>query len=296
MIERLNYPEDLKVLVNEALHEYFPQTNQRLDTVREAMSYALFSPGKRFRPVLTLLAAEAVGADPRIALPVACAIEFIHTYSLIHDDLPAIDNDELRRGRQTCHIKFGEDVAILAGDAFFAEAFVLVLTEQQKMTDPIRLLEALEELAVATGINGMVGGQVVDIMSTGRQVDRTTLEYIHNHKTGSLIIAAARCGAILGGGSREQIEAISLYAERLGLTFQIIDDILDVVGSTDGVGKTVGHDADTRKTTFPGQLGVDRAKDEAQVITTEAIEALSGAQFHTDRLVDMANFVLRRTS
>ncbi|MDP1808529.1 MAG: polyprenyl synthetase family protein [Actinomycetota bacterium] len=292
----LSYPEDLKLLVNEALRQYFPRSDRHLSVVSEAMSYSLFSPGKRFRPVLTLLAAEALGADPKIALPVACAIEFIHTYSLIHDDLPAIDNDDLRRGRATCHIKFGEDVAILAGDALFAEAFVLVLTEQQKYADAGRLLETLRELAAATGINGMVGGQAVDIMATGADVDRDTLEYIHNHKTGSLITAAARCGAILGGGSAAEIEAISEYAKHLGLTFQIIDDILDVVGSTDGVGKHVGRDADNRKTTFPGQLGVDKAQDEAQATAAMAIEALSGAGFKTDRLVDMANFVLRRTS
>ena len=292
----LSYPDDLKLLVNEALRAYFPHSDEPLNTVSEAMAYSLFSPGKRFRPVLTLLAAEALGADPKIALPVACAIEFIHTYSLIHDDLPAIDNDDLRRGRATCHVKFGEDVAILAGDALFAEAFVLVLTEQSKCTDPGPLLEALKELAVATGINGMVGGQVADIMATGLSVDRVTLEYIHNHKTGSLITAAARCGAILGGGSFAQIEAISEYAGHLGLTFQIIDDILDVVGSTDGVGKHVGRDADNRKTTFPGQLGVNRAQEEAQATAARAIEALSGARFRTDRLVDMANFVLRRTS
>lgn len=292
----LSYPDNLKLLVNEALRQYFPATDPRLSVVSEAMSYSLFSPGKRFRPVLTLLTAEALGADPGIALPVACAIEFIHTYSLIHDDLPAIDNDYLRRGQDTCHVKFGEDVAILAGDALFAEAFVLVLTEQQKLTDGGRLLETLRELAVATGINGMVGGQVVDIMATGADVDRDTLEYIHNHKTGSLITAAARCGAILGGGSATEIDAISRYAGYLGLTFQIIDDILDVVGSTDGVGKHVGRDADNLKTTFPGLLGVNKAQDEAKATAAMAIEALSGARFQTDGLVDMANFVLRRTS
>ncbi len=293
---RPTYPEELKLLVNDGLRKYFPHSDERLKVVGEAMRYSLFSPGKRFRPVLTLLAAEAVGADPACALPVACAIEFIHAYSLIHDDLPAIDNDRLRRGRATCHVKFGEDVAILAGDALFAEAFVLVLTEQARETEPRRLIEVLRELAAATGINGMVGGQVVDIIATGREVDRPTLEYIHNHKTGSLIRAAARCGAILGGGNTGQIDAVTEYAQYLGLTFQIIDDILDVVGSADDVGKNVGRDADNRKTTFPGHLGVHKAKEEARATAARAIEALSGADMRADRLIDMANFVLRRTS
>ena len=271
--------------MNEALRLQLPRTDDRLEVIREAMAYSLFSPGKRLRPVLTLLSAEAVGADPRIALPVACAIEFIHTYSLIHDDLPAIDNDELRRGRPTCHVKFGEDVAILAGDALFAEAFVLILKEQPKYTGNDRLIEVLRELAVSTGINGMVGGQVVDITATAQKIDLPTLEYIHNQKTGSLITAAARCGAVLGGGSRPQVEAITVYARHLGLTFQIIDDILDV-----------GLDADRKKTTFPGKLGVNKARDKALKTAARSVEALQGVDLFTDRLIEMAEFVLNRTS
>lgn len=260
------------------------------------MAYSLFSPGKRFRPVLTLLAAEAVRADPKNALSVACAIEFIHTYSLIHDDLPAIDNDDLRRGRPTCHVKFGEDMAILAGDALFAEAFVLILDARTPGISSERLLDVLTELATAVGINGMVGGQVIDITASGRAIDRSTLEFIHNRKTGSLITAAARCGAILGGGDEAQVEAITGYAGHLGLTFQIIDDILDVVGSADDTGKNVGRDIVNRKNTFAGKLGVNRARQEAEATAARAIEALSGADLYTDRLIEMSNFVLKRTS
>ena len=290
------YPEDLKELVNDALHVYFPKSNQRLKTINDAMSYSLFSFGKRFRPVLVLLAAEAVGADPKVALPVACAIEFIHTYSLIHDDLPAIDDDTLRRGSATCHVKFGENIAIMAGDALFAEAFVLILTEQVKLTDTQRLVRTLREVAVATGIDGMVGGQVVDIMSAGHDVDQSTLEYIHNHKTGSLIVASARCGAILGGADEAQLEAITSYAGHLGLTFQIIDDILDIVGTDSTLGKNVGSDINNQKITFPGKLGVNRSKEIAESTAKLAEEALGGAEMYRDRLNDMSNFVLGRKS
>jgi geranylgeranyl diphosphate synthase, type II len=290
------YPNSLKQLAEESLERFFPQTDPRLSRVSDAMKYSLFAPGKRFRPVLALAVVEALGKDPRIALPVACALEFIHTYSLIHDDLPAIDNDDLRRGRPTCHLKFGEDTAILAGDALYAEAFVLILTEQAKYTSPPMLIEVLKEVATATGIKGMVGGQVVDIASTGRAVDLATLEFIHNHKTGCLIRAAARCGAIVGEAEPEQVEAVTRYAEHLGLAFQIIDDILDVTGSVEMVGKTLGRDVDNRKTTFPGKMGVERSRSEAQAATDQALKALSGAGLNADVLFGLADFALRRAS
>lgn len=291
------YPDDLKLLVNEGLEKYFPKADQRVGAVTDAMAYSLFSSGKRFRPVLTLLAAEAVGADPEVALPLACAIEFIHTYSLIHDDLPAIDNDTLRRGRPTCHVKYGEDVAIMAGDALFAEAFVLILTEQSKLIDSERLIMILRELAIATGINGMVGGQVVDIVSTGQDVGHSTLEYIHNHKTGSLIVASAACGAILGSADEAQLSAITGYAGHLGLSFQIIDDILDIEGSAKTLGKNVGSDIGNQKNTYPGTLGVNKSKEVAEATAEKAVGALNGANnMYTDRLVEMSDFVLGRTS
>lgn len=288
------YPDELRALVSEALRRYLPKTGDIMAPVAEAMAYSLLAPGKRFRPVLTLLSAEAVGADPKTVLPFACAIEFIHAYSLIHDDLPALDNDSLRRGKPTCHVKFGEDIAILAGDALFAEAFVLVLTEQPKYSDPGRLVDALKTLALATGIRGMVGGQVVDIIATGKPIDAQTLEFIHNHKTGSLITAAARCGAALGGGNQGQIEAITVYAGHLGLAFQIIDDILDVIGNEALVGKHTGRDFDNQKATFPSKLGVNRSKEEAILLINKAIEALRGADVKGDRLIDLANFVVGR--
>jgi geranylgeranyl diphosphate synthase, type II len=290
------YPNSLKRLAEEGLERFFPQTDPRLDRVSEAMRYSLFAPGKRFRPVLALAVVEALGRDPRIALPVACAIEFIHTYSLIHDDLPAIDNDDLRRGRPTCHLKFGEDTAILAGDALYAEAFVLLLTEQSKYTPPPLLVEVAQEVATATGIKGMVGGQAVDIASTGRSVDLATLEFIHNHKTGRLIRAAARCAAIVGEARTEQMEAVTLYAERLGLAFQIIDDILDVTGSVETLGKTLGSDLDNRKTTFPGKIGVDKSRSEAEAATDQALKALLGVGLDTDALFGLAGFALTRAS
>ncbi len=290
------FPDDLKAAVEAGLCRYFPAADERATPVMEAMRYTLFAPGKRFRPVLTLAGAQAVGGDWTGALPTACAFEFIHTYSIIHDDLPALDDDELRRGQPTCHVRFGEGTAILAGDALLTEAFNLVVAVQSEESDSVIVLRVLAEMGRAAGLDGMVGGQVVDIATIGQSVDRETLEFVHRHKTGALIRASAVCGAILGGGSDKQIAAIGRYAVNLGLAFQITDDILDVVGSTESIGKTIGSDEHNQKTTFVSMIGVDNSRQAARAAIDDAVVALGEGDMERGVLNDLAEFVLVRTS
>ncbi len=290
------YPDDLKAVVEEGLRRHFPAADERTTPVMEAMRYTLFAPGKRFRPVLTLAGAQTVGGDWIGALPTACAFEFIHTYSLIHDDLPALDDDELRRGQPTCHVKFSEGTAILAGDALLTEAFNLVVGVQSEASDSTTVLRVLAEMGRAAGLAGMVGGQVVDIAITGQSVDRETLEFVHRHKTGALIRASAVCGAILGGGSDKQIAAMGRYAVNLGLAFQITDDILDVVGSAESIGKTIGSDEHNHKMTFVSMIGVDNSRQAARAAIEDAVAALDEGDMERGALNDLAEFVLARTS
>lgn len=288
-----SYPDDKCLIVEQALERFFPPETSHPDVLFKAMRYSLFSGGKRFRPVLTLLVAEALGQKAETVLPTACAIEYIHTYSLIHDDLPAIDNDDLRRGRPTCHKVFGEDIALMAGDALFAEAFKLV-SDLQKASDSDNIIGVLSEIANAGGATGMVGGQVVDIISTGKEVDLETVQYIHSHKTGRLIRAAARCGAILSGASDEELTWVTEYGEHLGLAFQITDDILDVVGSVEELGKTPGADKLKDKATYPAVAGLDEARRAAERHIEQAKRAV-GRLDKTQALQDLADFVVERT-
>lgn len=288
-----SYPDDKCLIVEQALERFFPPETSHPDVLFKAMRYSLFSGGKRFRPVLTLLVAEALGQKAETVLPTACAIEYIHTYSLIHDDLPAIDNDDLRRGRPTCHKVFGEDIALMAGDALFAEAFKLV-SDLQKASDSDNIIGVLSEIANAGGATGMVGGQVVDIISTGKEVDLETVQYIHSHKTGRLIRAAARCGAILSGASDEELTWVTKYGEHLGLAFQITDDILDVVGSVEELGKTPGADKLKDKATYPAVAGLDEARRAAERHIEQAKRAV-GRLDKTQALQDLADFVVERT-
>ena len=258
------------------------------------MTYSLMGGGKRFRPVLTLLAAESVGGAPEDILPVACAIELIHTYSLIHDDLPAVDNDDLRRNRPTCHVRFGEAVAIMAGDALFAEAFWLISHRQKGAAPDINWV--VRELSEATGMRGMVGGQVRDIESSCRRPDKELLRYIHEHKTGRLISVAARCGAKLGGATEVQMAAIGEYAAELGLAFQVVDDILDVSGQPGLIGKNVGADESLEKLTFPAVYGLQRSRVLAAEAVGRAKSSLNAAGLQPSALCELADFVLERDS
>lgn len=290
--EKITYPDDKHLLVEEALARYFPSGETYPQVIYEAMRHSLFSGGKRFRPVLTLLSAEVFGCESEDVLPAACAVEYIHTYSLIHDDLPAIDDDEMRRGQPACHILFGEDIAILAGDALLAEAFYLITSLQKG--EPSKIVQVIGELAEASSARGMVGGQVADIISTGKRVDASTLDFIHTHKTGRLIQAAARVGAILANASEEEIEILSVYAHHLGLAFQITDDILDVVGQVEVLGKKVGADQRQLKATFPGTFGLNKAREMAKEAADRAVEALDKLKADTSSLASLARFVYVR--
>jgi geranylgeranyl diphosphate synthase, type II len=288
------YPDDIRIRVEAGLDEFFPPVETYPEILYQSMRYSLFAGGKRFRPVLAVLTARVFGREPESVLPTACAIEYIHTYSLIHDDLPAVDNDDLRRGRPTNHKKFGEDIAIMAGDALFAEAFSLI-SSLQVASDQRKIVEVIREIANASGPGGMVGGQVVDMASTGQPVSLDTLRFIHARKTGRLITAAARCGAILAGAADAELEAVTRYGQHLGLAFQITDDILDETGSVEELGKTPGHDQELHKATYPALLGLDEARRMAREEAAAAIGAAGEISGNTDALSDLATFVIERT-
>ncbi len=281
-------------LVNAALKELLVREDEYPKSLHSAVHYSLFAGGKRLRPVLTLAAAEAVGGSIKDALNAACAIECIHTYSLIHDDLPALDDDDVRRGRPTCHKEFGEAMAILAGDALLTAAFELIgRTDSARHEDVLRVVC---EVARAAGSTGMIGGQVVDIESEGGSVPFPVLEYIHIHKTGEMIMAAVRCGGILGGGTERDIDRLTRYARAIGLAFQITDDILDVVGASALMGKTAGADESRGKATYPSHIGMDESKERAAELVGIGIEALAGFDESADPLREIARFVISRRS
>ncbi|MBR7142984.1 MAG: polyprenyl synthetase family protein [Clostridia bacterium] len=245
---------------------------KRQHVLTEAMAYSLLAGGKRIRPILTRAFCRACGGDDGLAMPFACALEMIHNFSLIHDDLPCMDDDELRRGRPTNHVVFGEDIAVLAGDGLLNMAFETALKNAR--TPAHITVEALKILAECTGVYGMLGGQVIDLQSEGKSVDMDTLLTMHRLKTGALIRAAALMGCTVAGASAQQICGAEAYAKGIGLTFQIIDDILDVTSSTEELGKPVGSDAENQKTTFVTLLGVEEARRQAQMHTEAAVEAL----------------------
>src|SRR5215216_6255058 len=271
-------------------------TEARLEGLEEAMRYSMLAGGKRVRPSLCMEVAWICGAEPSHVLPSAAAIELIHTYSLIHDDLPAMDDDDYRRGRPTAHKKFGEAMAILAGDAFFGEALTLITVHQEGSCEQV--LEVVRELADSTGVNGMVGGQVMDMDQTGvgAGVDLETLYMIHKYKTGALIKSSARIGAILAGAGGEEQAAVSEYASELGLCFQIVDDVLDATSTRDTLGKSAGSDAEQGKATFVGVYGLEGATREADKVLERALLALSRLDGDTSGLRDLAFFVRHRES
>jgi geranylgeranyl diphosphate synthase type II len=279
------YPADLLALIEDYLATLDFGADHRAVRLTEAMRYSLLAGGKRIRPVLTLATARGRGADPAGVLPTAAALELIHTYSLIHDDLPAIDDDTLRRGRPTCHIAFGEDVAILAGDGLFAEAFNLVLSRQAGGRDAV--LGALAEMASATGVQGMVGGQYMDVAGAAAADD--DLRTLHVLKTGRLIEAAVVCGALLSGA--EDVAPYRAFAAELGLLFQIVDDILDETGAEDELGKSVGKDRALDKVTYVSRFGMEGAvglADEAERRARSLLGALPG---DTSDLVSVSSFI-----
>jgi geranylgeranyl diphosphate synthase, type II len=283
--------------VDAYLDRYLPPEQSPPETLSRAVRYSLFAGGKRLRPVLVLGSAEAVGGSVEDALPAAAAFEMIHTYSLIHDDLPAMDDDSLRRGRPTSHVVFGEAIAILAGDALQTHAFaVLAQPLEPCRTSVERRLRSIAALARASGAPGMVGGQVFDLESENKNVDGTDLERIHRHKTGALIRASAEVGAIMGGGSEEEIGRLTLFGEEAGLAFQIVDDILDVEGSAATLGKSAGKDAVAGKATYPAVHGIDEARRRSQELVHSALERLAPLGERGRPLALLAEHMIRRTS
>jgi geranylgeranyl diphosphate synthase type II len=292
------YPEDLRRQVEDyltALDFIDPGTDAAAKGLQEAMRYSLLAGGKRIRPVLALATARAVGADPGSVLPLAAALELVHTYSLIHDDLPAMDDDDLRRGRPTCHRAFGENVAILAGDGLYAEAFRHVLTRQQG--DPAAILQAVGTLASATGVNGMVGGQYLDVTDRA-PAGAAGLRHLHDLKTGQLIAASILCPLLLvRAGEPARIEVFRSYASELGVLFQIVDDILDVTGSDDALGKTHGSDERLGKRTYVSEFGLERARELAAQSHRSARAALAqAAPQGAPDLEQITDFIATRTS
>ena len=255
-------------LVERALQEELANTAILDEKLRESMAYSLMAGGKRLRPILLMAAADAVGVDGTRFLPVACALEMIHTYSLIHDDLPAMDNDELRRGKPTNHVVYGEGTAILAGDALLTLAFTVIL--RQKDVSAEALLRVVDEISRAAGAEGMVGGQMLDLEAENRQISIDELRRVHMGKTGALFRAALRSGAILAGAAEDQLEALTAYANHFGLAFQITDDILDVIGTAEEIGKPVGSDEKNHKSTYMSLTSLEDAQDLARRTVQEA--------------------------
>ena len=282
--------------VNAWLDCLVPSEDVEPRQLHKAMRYSLLAGGKRLRPALVLTAGEALGAETDDLMPSACAIEMIHTYSLIHDDLPAMDNDDLRRGRPTCHKAFGEAVAILAGDALLTQAF-RVLASDAPRRDASRQVRVIREIATAAGsVDGMIGGQMADIENEGKQVDAAMVEYIHRSKTGALIAAPVVVGGIIAGATDDQIDKLRNYGERIGLAFQIADDILDVTSTSEQLGKTAGKDQAAHKATYPVVHGVPASRRRARELVEEAVEIVSSLGVSTGMLEAIARFIVARTS
>jgi geranylgeranyl diphosphate synthase type II len=289
------YLKEKRLVVDEALERVFPEPEGHAANVVKAMRYSLFAGGKRLRPILCMAGAEAVGGEGTSVLPAACALELIHTYSLIHDDLPIMDDDDLRRGKPTNHKVFGEAVALLAGDGLLTEAFRLMgRIEAFRGVKPEAVLRVISMIAEAAGYRGMVGGQTVDIQSEGQQVEPHLVTFIHAHKTGALIAASVTAGAILGGGDEEHVTAMHAYGENIGLAFQIADDILDVEGDSEKMGKGVGGDAQKRKITYPGLLGLDKSKETQKALIDGAKDFLKIFDHRADPLRNLAIYIIER--
>ncbi len=282
-------------LVNEALGKLLPPVNAYPPAIHQAVRYSVFAGGKRLRPILVMAGAEAVGGSAESVLPAACAVELLHTYSLVHDDLPVMDDDDLRRGQPTCHKVYGEATAILAGDALLTACFgILAKLPQNRGIPPERVVRVIAELAEAAGTRGLIGGQMVDLASEGGAVDEDTLKYIHTHKTGALIRFSVRAGAILSGASGAQLNRLTDYAENLGLAFQIIDDILDVVGDEQVIGKPVGSDQRNQKATYPVLFGLETSRQKAAEAAARAKSSLDDFGAEADFLRRLIHFIINR--
>jgi len=281
--------------IERALDQYLPKEETFPPVIYQAMRYSTYAGGKRLRPILALAAAQAVGGDLEKAMPVACALEMVHTYSLIHDDLPGMDNDDYRRGKLTNHKVFGEGIAILAGCALLTYSFDLIAKECPTLGVPSQVvLAVIREITTAAGAEGMIGGQVVDLQSEGKDIPLETLQYIHSHKTGALLRCSLRVGALIGGATSEQLARLTVYAEKIGLAFQIVDDILDLIGDEKKLGKKVGSDLVNHKATYPSFFGLEKSKELAKSLITEAKAELEIFGQEGEILSLLADYLIQR--
>lgn len=289
------YLSSRREMVDAALERLLP-ADENGGRILEAMRYSIFAGGKRLRPILCLAGAEAVGGDPAQVMFCACAMEMVHTYSLIHDDLPAMDDDEFRRGVPTSHMVYGEGMAVLAGDGLLTQAVVLLCDPAETAgLDPSRVLEAAQVVMKAAGYLGMVGGQAVDLASENLQPDLATVQYMHAMKTGALITASVQSGAILAGGDAEQVRQLVRYGRRIGLAFQIADDLLDLEGDFDALGKTVGADQVRGKMTYPAVVGPAQARSMGQELVDQAAEIAESLGPQAAPLAELARYIMART-
>lgn len=285
--ERANYIESL-------LNEYMPKEEGYQQTIMKAMNYSLKAGGKRLRPILTLESCKIVGGKEEDAIPFAMAIEMIHTYSLIHDDLPALDNDDLRRGKPTNHKVFGDGMATLAGDALLNYAFEVMLSSSINKKDSNKYLKAINEVAKHAGIYGMIGGQVVDVESENKIIDKDKLDFIHLNKTAAMIVGCMRAGAIIGGATEEELEKVTKYGKNIGLSFQIVDDILDITGDEEKLGKPIGSDIENHKSTYPSLLGLEKSREIARQLIEEGKSSIDGLSSEIDFLNQLGDYIISR--
>jgi geranylgeranyl diphosphate synthase, type II len=286
---------DYRDRVNQALRKSLTDPNRFTHRVFRAMGYSLFAGGKRLRPILCLLACRLVNGRTNRALPAACALEFIHTYSLIHDDLPALDNDDFRRGRPSCHKKFGEATAILAGDALLTEAFSLLSNPwPMRNIPPGTRLEVIREVALAAGLAGMIGGQEADLEGERKKVSLAYLQDLHRKKTGALITASLICGGLIGGADQQSLQLLRLFGQRIGLAFQIRDDLLNVEGQFRDTGKASGTDARRNKATYPAKIGVGPSRETARGLVEQAVETLRPWGQKARPLVEIGYYMISR--
>ncbi|OQY19476.1 MAG: polyprenyl synthetase [Desulfobacteraceae bacterium 4572_35.1] len=290
-----HYMERCRASVDKQLLSLLPSKDMRPEKLHQAMHYSVFAGGKRIRPILMIASCEAVGGDISQVLPTACAMEMIHTYSLIHDDLPAMDDDNFRRGIATNHKVFGEDTAILAGDALLTQAFITL----SAATTPITIdkqTQVLNIIATASGAAGMVGGQVIDMEAEGDVVDLDTVNYIHSHKTGALILASIQCGALIGGADKKAFTALTSFGQDAGLAFQIADDILDIEGNQQQLGKDIGSDQQRGKATYPAVMGVEKSRQRMEQLQRQAMDKLIHFGDNAEALRQISQYIINRSS
>ena len=286
------YLKSRQKMIDRALDHFLPKERARPPTIHKAMRYSLFAGGKRLRPILCLAAAEGCKGRAAAALPLACATECIHTYSLVHDDLPSMDNDDFRRGRATCHKVFGNGIAVLAGDALLTVAFEIAA--RTRPTRRYSMAEILREIAIAAGSRKLIAGQVADLEAEGKRVSRDELRYIHENKTAAMITTSIRLGAMSANADAKKLRALSKFGRSLGLAFQVIDDILDVTQTSEKLGKSAGKDVAAQKATYPAVIGLDASRVEARRLTKNAQGALKLFGREAEPLRELANYLLAR--